>query len=295
MTLFGRSAPPNEIIDLIVALIDALDPPKRRRKVSNREAFDVICIVLHTGLSWRSLTELKFTDRPFAVQKRFRRWVQTGVLETVWKQVLSTYSASRLRNDAHWFKELFIDSTMVKNICGEDGTGRNPTDRGRQATKVSVICDNDMVPVSCCFFPANIHDTKTLVQTVAAIGCPIKRDGRYGNVLIGDKGYVSKELVRTLALDKIKLLTPTKQNARHRPKMTQADKGRLKRRHKIENLFCRLDKFKRIHNRMERKVAQYSGFLNVAMILITASKLSTIQVLPLQTKLYSVTGSSLNP
>jgi putative transposase len=282
MTHFGRTGPSNASIDWIVTLIDAQDPPKRRRKVSNHEAFTVVCSVLQTGISWRSLAELQNTKMPFTVQKRFRRWVKTGVLEAVWTKVLGEYAASRLRTDAGWFKDLFIDSTMVKNICGEDGTGRNPTDRGRQATKVSVICDSNMVPVSCCYFPANIPDVSTLVQTVAAIKCPIKRDRRYSNVLIGDKGYVSKELVRILALGKTKLLTPTKQNALYRPKLTQADKGRLKRRHKIENLFCRLDKFKRIHLRMDRKVDQYSGFVHVAMILLTASKLSTEPVVPPQ-------------
>ena len=48
-----------------------------------------------------------------------------------------------------------IDSTFVKNIYGRDCIGRNPTDRGRMATKVSALVDQDGLPLSLRFFPAN--------------------------------------------------------------------------------------------------------------------------------------------
>ena len=46
-------------------------------------------------------------------------------------------------------------------------------------------------------------------------------------------------------------------------------RNRLKRRHKIENLFCRLDKFKRLHVRVDKHLAVYEAFNMLAMILLT--------------------------
>ena len=76
---------------------------------------------------------------------------------------------------------------MIKNIQGVDCVGKNPTDRGRLASKLSVICDCDQVPVSACFFPANKSDVTTTIDTVDSIACKIRKDNRYHNTLVADK------------------------------------------------------------------------------------------------------------
>ena len=160
---------------------------------------------------------------------------------------------------------------MVKNLGGVDGLGKNPTDRGRMATKMSVVVDNAMIPVCCEFFPANVNDAVTTVKTIDGICCDIRRDGRYSNIVIGDKGYVSKHIENALRDRNMRLLTPQKSNCKRPKRFSTADKSRLKRRHKVENLFSRLDKFKKIHCRHEKNLASYKAFTLFGMILLVAT------------------------
>ena len=45
------------------------------------------------------------------------------------------YSSERLMENPKWFKDIYIDSTLVKNMAGVDCVEKNPTDRGRLGTK----------------------------------------------------------------------------------------------------------------------------------------------------------------
>jgi putative transposase len=158
---------------------------------------------------------------------------------------------------------------MIKNVSGVDYLGRNPTDRGRMATKMSMICATAMVPVSCTFYGANIADVTTTEASVDAINCRIKKDSRYTNVLIGDKGYVSKKVARALDLKRITMLTPKKKNSKDRNRMSDKNKSMLKRRHRVENTFCRFDKFKRLHCRVDRHLCNYIALNQLAMMIVT--------------------------
>ena len=72
---------------------------------------------------------------------------------------------------------------MIKNINGTDIIGWNHYDRYRKATKLSIICqprglktlsescDNNNILISSTFYPANIHDTKTIESSIDNIKC----------------------------------------------------------------------------------------------------------------------------
>ncbi len=57
---------------------------------------------------------------------------------------------------------LAVDTSFVKNVFGKDVTGRNPTDRGRKATKVSLLTDHRGTPLCSVFHKANKSDILTL-------------------------------------------------------------------------------------------------------------------------------------
>ena len=260
---------PPELVDVF----DRLDPQKRQRKLSNHDALRQCCYILKTGIPWRyaPITTCSYST----VYKRFLSWVDRGVFEQAWRELMALYSKRRLSTDPHWFKELFIDTTMIKNVGGVDGLGKNPTDRGRLATKLSVLVDNAMVPVSCEFFPANRNDCMTAIPTVKSICCPIRRDNRYTATIVGDKGYISKSIETDLRPMKLKLLTPYKKNARKPRAHSNAELGSLKQRHKVENLFCRLDKFRKIHCRHEKSLMSYRALTLLGMALIVTTPQST--------------------
>lgn len=259
-------------LDQVNALLDQLDPPRRKRKLSNAVAFELMCNVLKFGIPWSELRWRMGQTKasPSAVYKRFQTWVRTGVFDAVWRSVLGQYSHRHLLTDAHWFSIINVDTSMVKNVAGVDGTGPNPTDRARQATKISFICDQRMVPISRQLYPANRNDITTLEAAVRGIACPIHRDGRYTSVLAGDKGYVSKPIATILLAEcRVKMLVPGRKNMRATRPFTGREKAILKQRHKIENTFARFDKFKRIYSRVDRLLLSYVAFTDIAMILVT--------------------------
>jgi len=61
-----------------------------------------------------------------------------------------------------------VDTPFVKNVHGRDVfiLGRNPTDRGLNATKVSMLTDARGTPLALTFHRANRYDSKTLAHTL---------------------------------------------------------------------------------------------------------------------------------
>jgi transposase len=87
---------------------------------------------------------------------------------------------------------------------GGDGTGRNPTDRGKAGTKYHLVVDRNGIPLAVQLSAANAHDSTQLVLLVDAIppiigprgkpGRPRKRPAK----LHADKGYDYPSLRRAL-------------------------------------------------------------------------------------------------
>ena len=118
-------------------------PTQRRgrpRLLHFDEAFNSILYVVRTGVQWRQLRPE--TVSHITVFKTMHRWTRDNIFGTAYERLLRLYRRQRRP------KYYCIDSSYVKNIYGRDCTGRNPTDRGRRATKLSVVVDDLGVPVS---------------------------------------------------------------------------------------------------------------------------------------------------
>jgi len=259
----------DKVTEKLLELLNDLDPPIRKRKAPHLDVIIVILDLLKSGVPWRYS---KPKDVSFhTIYKRFRLWEKLGVFKSVWEVVLKEYSDQKLLGNEKWFQHLFIDSTMIKNVGGCDSLGKNPSDRGRLATKMSVICDITETPISCSFYPANKSDITTVEESVENIACRIKKDGRTVNILAGDKAYISKAISQRLRKRNIRMIAPPKSNSRRVPSI--ADTIVLKNRCKIEHVFCRLDKFRRIHCRHEKKLSSYAALNFLAMALVISNKL----------------------
>ena len=105
------------------------------------------------------------------------------------------------------------------------------------------------------------------------LGCKVRINQMYKNPIIGDKGYISHKNEQALLKRRMNLLTPVKKNAKNAKKLTTAQKDALRRRacHKVEILFCRLDKFKKIHCRHEKSLKSYKALTFLAMALMFAN------------------------
>ena len=257
-----------DVPPILVSIIDRIDNPLRKRKLSNKDALEQLCFLLKTGVPWRHIP-LKGCSSS-AVYKRYRHWLSLDVFDKAWVELTSLYAQSRLKTNPSWFHDLFIDTTMIKNVGGVDGLGKNPTDRGRLATKMGVVVDNAAIPIALQFFEANRNDVTTTMPTVEQIPCALRKDRRYKHALIGDKGYISKDVADALKRISMRLVTPRKTNSRMKPN-TKKDEQRLQRRHKVENLFCRLDKFKKIHCRHEKSLKSFKALTIFGMMFLIAT------------------------
>lgn len=267
---------PPEELDFVASLLDKYDPPLRKRKLDNKTAFQCLCFTIQTGCAWEYVPT--YWCSTSTAYKRFQCWVKNSVIDSVWKELLNIYAEERLRTDPGWFKSLFIDTTMIKNLAGVDCVGRNPTDRGRLGSKISVICDASRVAVGLVVYPANKSDGKTVEDTLNAVECNLKHDDRRTVHVVGDKAYGSNENRVLLKSRRMRLIAEAKKNVKVKPKLTAADKKKLKKRHTIENLFCRLKQFKRVRHRMDSYVLSFQAEVQTTFILVILSNLRDFSV-----------------
>ena len=92
------------------------------------------------------------------------------MFERAWFDMARWYKRVRptdaRRRSRHRARTAVVDTSFVKNVHGRDVLGRNPTDRGRNATKVSMLTDARGTPLALTFHRANRHDSKTLAHTL---------------------------------------------------------------------------------------------------------------------------------
>ncbi|TMX50482.1 hypothetical protein DA099_08925 [Photobacterium damselae] len=78
---------------------------------------------------------------------------------------------------------------------GVKKTGRNPTDRGKQGVKRSLLTDTNGLPLAIVITGANVHDIKLALDTVD--NCQTGMKHLPLNLCV-DKGYDSQELRASL-------------------------------------------------------------------------------------------------
>ena len=210
---------------------------------------------LESGMAWR---HLKMLPGPSfgTVHRQFLKWARAGVFQKAYRALLKLYSRKGRRGEYHC-----IDTTFVKSFYGRDGVGRNPTDRGRKATKVSAVVNDEGVPLSIAFFAANVSDYNTVQNTLQRlISHPATRVPLYA-----DKGYDSARVRETVRgagyVDRV-----GKRRTRiHRVINT--------RRGVVERFFSWLDKNRRLVVRYDSLVVAYEAWTWLGCCKIVARRI----------------------
>ena len=214
-----------------------------------------IVAVLESGMAWR---HLKMLPGPSfgTVHRHFLKWARAGVFQSAYRSLLKLYSRKSRRGEYHC-----IDTTFVKSFYGRDGVGRNPTDRGRKATKVSAIVNDEGVPLSIAFFAANVSDYSTVQDTLhRLISRPVMHVPLYA-----DKGYDSAR-VRGALRDAGYLDRVGKRRTRiHR--VVNARRG------VVERFFSWLDKNRRLVVRYDSTITAYEAWTWLGCCKIVARRI----------------------
>jgi len=214
----------------------------RPRTLSIAEALQKIFYVCKTGCQWRAIEGMDGVSCK-TVYHWFRVWSKARIFEHAFYSLVQAYSKAL-------FNPLICDTSFVKNVFGHDVIGGNPTDRGRNATKVALLADSRGVPLAMTFHKANKSDSQSLRHLLQEGERKIGRPLRMHRELYADKGYDSEQC-RTIC--KTHGLIP------HIPRRGEKSVwGGV--RIAVEHCFGRIDKYRRCIMRFDYGIAQFKSF-----------------------------------
>lgn len=93
------------------------------------------------------------------------RWLQAGVFDYLLSEAFDAYD----RVISLDLSDIAVDGSLHKAPCGGEGTGPNPTDRGKLGWKWSIATDRRGIPLGWVIDGANRHDSILLEPTLRAV------------------------------------------------------------------------------------------------------------------------------
>ena len=168
-----------------------------RRRIPDRDCFEALLFRLVTGCSWDVAGRLGKGSET-TLRRRRDEWIEAGVFDAVVEEALTGYD----RIVGFDLSEVAIDASQHKAPFGGEGTGPNPTDRGKQGWKWSIATDRAGIPIGWEIDGANRHDFKLLEPTLDAVeGRGLHLDIKTFHL---DRGYdnsVTRQLCTDLGID----------------------------------------------------------------------------------------------
>ena len=138
-----------------------------RPRLPDRAVINAIWYVLWTGCQWKALRRDWFGISASTAHARFQTWQQLGVFEKVMKRLAKYYGKKR---SVKWRWQA-LDSKSCPSPLGGEGAGRNPTDRGKQGSKLHLLVDKRGAPLAVIITSANRHDKTAALDVIAGIVC----------------------------------------------------------------------------------------------------------------------------
>lgn len=135
-----------------------------RLRISDRACFEGIVLRLVTGCSWDVAARFSVAGET-TLRNRRTEWLKAGVFEGFCEEALAGYDRIVGLN----LEEVAIDGSLHKAPCGGEGTGPNPTDRGKSGWKWSVATDAAGIPLGWTIDAANRNDSPMLPATLDAV------------------------------------------------------------------------------------------------------------------------------
>ena len=234
--------------------------------IADRVCFEGILIRLVTGCSWVT-SERLMGGRVSDTTLRGRRdeWIEAGVFDGLVSEAIEAYD----RIVGLDLTETAIDGSQHKAPCGGEGTGRNPTDRGKLGWKWSLLTDRNGIPITWAISGANRHDTILFEPTLASAA----RNGLIYDIqaLHPDRGYDTnrvRKMARAYGIDDLNC-------ARKRPPGTAQTKKHvpLGLRWPIERTNSWLTNYGQLRRNTDRSPHHRLAQLALAITLLIAAKL----------------------
>jgi transposase len=243
-----------------------LPPPKPRRfrytgrkPIGDRQALTGILFVLKTGIPWEDLPIEMGCGCGMTCWRRLHEWQQTGVWFRLHQLLLEKLDdAGRI----DWSRAA-IDSSFARAFGGVEGSGPNPTDRGRPGIKHHVLVESHGIPVAIDATPANTPDVNDLLPLVDNAGPLDPTTGESTHrpeEVSGDRAYDSQP-----HREELRKRTVEPKLAKRR---TEHGSGLGVHRWVAERFFAWLHGFRKLRFITEKTESMQFAFLNLAAAMI---------------------------
>ncbi len=136
-----------------------------RPRICDRDCFEAILFRLVTGCSWDVAGRLGKGSET-TLRRRRDEWVVAGAYERLAEEAIGAFDKV-IGLD---LSDVTVDGSLHKAPCGGEGTGPNPTDRGKTGWKWSIATDANGVPLGWVSAGANRNDCVLLPGTLDAVG-----------------------------------------------------------------------------------------------------------------------------
>lgn len=244
---------------LFINEITKIDLKKSNRgrpcKYNNLFYIDKIMYVLINGIAWNKLDLTNYNITADAIYKKFKKWSIDNVFLNAYNKLFFKYK-KHLNND--FLNTLFIDSTVIPNLnCVK--TGYNPKIKNKKSIKLSIIVDENKIPVSEYISESNYHDSTLIID-------PVDRLKHHTNTikLVGDLGYITNiNTKKILKNKKVIMITPFRRNMKNNV-ISKINNKLLSKRYVVEHAFSNIKRrFKRFSVAIDRDYATYYHWFSI--------------------------------
>jgi putative transposase len=224
----------------------------------DRAVMNALWYVLWTGCQWKALHRTWFGVSASAVHARFQRWRRLGVFEKMMTFLAKHYGK---RRKVKW-KWQSLDSKSCPAPLGGEGTGRNPTDRGKRGSKIHLLVDKRGAPLSVIIGGANRHDKTAAVDVLVTVA--VERPSKPQH-LCADAAYDSADVQDFAVLEGYTPhIKPNKRRGKEPKPQGLGETIYPARRWVVERTLSWLTKRRSVRTRWSKKAANWLAFVHFA-------------------------------
>lgn len=166
-----------------------------RPRASDRAALNGIWYVLWTGCQWKAVQRNWFGVSSSVIHERFQTWQEQDVFADMMTEMVCFYQTER---EVGWEWQSLDSKTAPAPLGGQE-TGKNPTDRGKQGSKIHLLVDERGAPLSLHVTGANEHDKWSADDLVVSIVVERPDPEEVEQHLCADKGYDYEDVHQVVA------------------------------------------------------------------------------------------------